>query len=70
MQKREQSKAGGSSPAPTPPKRGRPVGSTSNNIAAANAAAAAAGDSMAPSNLFGPSLQLHTSFIGQFSQHQ
>ncbi|WCJ23900.1 Armadillo repeat-containing protein LFR [Euphorbia peplus] len=71
MQKRDQSKAagaGGSSPAPTPPKRGRPFGSTSNNIAAAAAAAAAAGDSMAPPNLFGPSLQLHTSFIDHNSK--
>ncbi|XP_065863194.1 armadillo repeat-containing protein LFR [Euphorbia lathyris] len=66
MQKRDQSKAAasaGGTPAPAA-KRGRPFGSTSSNIAAA----AAAADSIAPSNLLGPSLQVHTSFIDQNSK--
>ncbi|KAL0423449.1 UNVERIFIED_CONTAM: Armadillo repeat-containing protein LFR, partial [Sesamum radiatum] len=63
MQKREQSKLGGAAGGSAPPaaKRGRPIGSGSNSAAAAaaaTAAAAAAGDSVAPSTLLGPSLQV------------
>jgi hypothetical protein len=60
MQKREQGKsagAAGGATAPTP-KRGRPFGSSNSNAAAAEA--------MAPSNLLGPSLHVHSSFAGQF----
>ncbi|KAJ0975607.1 hypothetical protein J5N97_017572 [Dioscorea zingiberensis] len=63
MQKREPSKAASSGP--TPPKRGRPFGSTAANSAAAAAAAAAVGDSSVPASLFGPSLQLPASFADQ-----
>ncbi|KAJ6911141.1 armadillo repeat-containing protein LFR isoform X1 [Populus alba x Populus x berolinensis] len=59
MQKRDLNKSGGSgggSAAPAP-KRGRPFGSTSGSAAAFSAA-----DSVAPSTLLGPSLQVHTSF--------
>ncbi|XP_039115273.1 armadillo repeat-containing protein LFR isoform X1 [Dioscorea cayenensis subsp. rotundata] len=63
MQKREPNKAAGAGP--TPPKRGRPFGSTAANTAAAAAAAAAVGDSSVPASLFGPSLQLPASFADQ-----
>ncbi|OAY55660.1 armadillo repeat-containing protein LFR [Manihot esculenta] len=63
MQKRDQSKAGGSAGGATAPaaKRGRPFGSTSSNIASSSSG----GDTVAPSNLLGPSLQVHTSFVDQ-----
>ncbi|XP_047334328.1 armadillo repeat-containing protein LFR [Impatiens glandulifera] len=66
MQKREQGKQGGASGSSAPPaaKRGRPFGSGGNNAAAALAAAVSA-DSAAPSNLLGPSLQVHSSFADQ-----
>ncbi|TYI06145.1 hypothetical protein ES332_A10G137600v1 [Gossypium tomentosum] len=59
MQKREQGKSGGAAGgnAAPPPKRGRPFGSTAASIASASAA-----DSVAPSTLLGPSLQIHNSF--------
>ncbi|KAE8718362.1 Armadillo repeat-containing protein LFR [Hibiscus syriacus] len=62
MQKREQGKscgaaAGNGTP---PPKRGRPFGSTAASVASASAA-----DSVAPSTLLGPSLQVHNSFSEQ-----
>lgn len=62
MHKREQGKSGGVSggTTPTPPKRGRPFGSSTNN-----AASAAAADSVAPATLLGPSLQVHSSFSDQ-----
>ncbi|KAE8022622.1 hypothetical protein FH972_008407 [Carpinus fangiana] len=59
MQKREQGKsagAAGGATAPTP-KRGRPFGSSNSNAAAA--------ETMAPSNLLGPSLHVHSSFADQ-----
>ncbi|OVA09872.1 hypothetical protein BVC80_1751g22 [Macleaya cordata] len=62
MQKREQGKFGGAaggSATPTP-KRGRPFGSVNNTAASAGAA-----DSVAPSTLLGPSLQVHSSFADQ-----
>lgn len=63
MQKREQSKvgaaAGGGSGGSTASKRGRPFGSGVGNAAAM---AAASADSIAPSSLLGPSLQVHSSF--------
>lgn len=70
MQKRERelSKGAGSSggSAGSASKRGRPLGSGGSNAAAA--AAAASGDSIAPSSLLGPSLQVHSAFAGQFFQ--
>ncbi|GMN46815.1 hypothetical protein TIFTF001_015985 [Ficus carica] len=62
MQKRELGKSGGAAGGATAPpaKRGRPFGSTSSN--------AAATDTAAPSTLLGPSLQVHSSFAGQFIQ--
>ncbi|XWS08898.1 hypothetical protein CRYUN_Cryun40dG0039900 [Craigia yunnanensis] len=62
MQKREQSKSGGAAggTAAPQPKRGRPIGST-----AVSAASASAADSVAPSTLLGPSLQIHNSFAEQ-----
>uniref|UniRef100_A0A5B7AQ30 Putative armadillo repeat-containing protein LFR n=1 Tax=Davidia involucrata TaxID=16924 RepID=A0A5B7AQ30_DAVIN len=61
MQKRELSKQGGASGGSAAPaaKRGRPIGSGSNN------AAAAADTAAAPSTLLGPSLQVHSSFADQ-----
>ncbi|XP_022875150.1 armadillo repeat-containing protein LFR [Olea europaea var. sylvestris] len=66
MQKREQSKQGGAfgGSAIPAPKRGRPFGSGSNSALAA-AAAATSGDSIAPSTLLGPSLQVHSAFAEQ-----
>lgn len=69
MQKRDLSKLGGAVGGSAPPaaKRGRPIGSGSNSAAlsaAATAAAAASGDSIAPSTLLGPSLQVHSAFAG------
>ncbi|KAJ8764594.1 hypothetical protein K2173_006466 [Erythroxylum novogranatense] len=63
MQKRDLNKSGGLSAGATAPsaKRGRPFGSTAANAAAA----ASSADSAAPSNLLGPSLQVHTSFADQ-----
>uniref|UniRef100_A0A2P2JLX7 SWI/SNF-like complex subunit BAF250 C-terminal domain-containing protein n=2 Tax=Rhizophora mucronata TaxID=61149 RepID=A0A2P2JLX7_RHIMU len=63
MQKRDQSKSGGSAGGATAPsaKRGRPFGSASSSAAAA----ASSGDAAAPSTLLGPSLQVHTSFVDQ-----
>ncbi|KAI5649325.1 hypothetical protein M9H77_35330 [Catharanthus roseus] len=67
MQKRERelSKGAGSSggSAGSASKRGRPLGSGGSNAAAA--AAAASGDSIAPSSLLGPSLQVHSAFAEQ-----
>ncbi|KAK9068203.1 hypothetical protein SSX86_012314 [Deinandra increscens subsp. villosa] len=62
MQKRELGKQGGGSGGSGTPaaKRGRPVGSTASNIAAA-----ALADAAAPSTLLGPSLQIHSSFADQ-----
>ncbi|KAF5775645.1 putative armadillo-like helical, SWI/SNF-like complex subunit BAF250/Osa protein [Helianthus annuus] len=62
MQKRELGKQGGGSGGSGTPaaKRGRPVGSTASNLAAAALAEAAA-----PSTLLGPSLQIHSSFADQ-----
>ncbi|XWS53895.1 hypothetical protein CRYUN_Cryun10bG0039400 [Craigia yunnanensis] len=62
MQKREQGKSGGAAgtTAAPPPKRGRPFGSTAGSVASASSA-----DSVAPSTLLGPSLQIHTSFAEQ-----
>ncbi|KAL8210296.1 hypothetical protein R6Q57_007028 [Mikania cordata] len=62
MQKRELGKQGGGSGGSGPPaaKRGRPIGSTASNMAAAALAEAAA-----PSTLLGPSLQIHSSFADQ-----
>ncbi|GLT78646.1 hypothetical protein SLA2020_501750 [Shorea laevis] len=59
MQKREQGKSGGitGGATPTPPKRGRPFGSTASSAASASGA-----DSVAPATLLGPSLQVHSSF--------
>ncbi|XP_057783320.1 armadillo repeat-containing protein LFR [Salvia miltiorrhiza] len=70
MQKREQNKLGGAAGGSAPPaaKRGRPIGSGSNSAAlsaAATAAAAASGDTIAPSTLLGPSLQVHSAFAEQ-----
>ncbi|KAL3507773.1 hypothetical protein ACH5RR_033155 [Cinchona calisaya] len=66
MQKREQSKVGGGAGGSATPatKRGRPFGSGSSNAAAA-AAAAGSADSIAPSTLLGPSLQVHSAFAEQ-----
>lgn len=69
MQKREQIKLGGAAGGSAPPaaKRGRPIGSGTNHAAlsaVATAAAAASGDSIAPSILLGPSLQVHSAFAG------
>ncbi|XP_025012742.2 armadillo repeat-containing protein LFR isoform X2 [Ricinus communis] len=63
MQKREQNKSGGSAGGATAPsaKRGRPFGSTSSNITSSGSG----GDTVAPLNLLGPSLQVHTSFVDQ-----
>ncbi|KAF2313918.1 hypothetical protein GH714_020533 [Hevea brasiliensis] len=62
MQKRDQNKSAGSAGGATAPaaKRGRPFGSTSSNTASASS-----GDTVAPSNLLGPSLQVHSSFLDQ-----
>lgn len=62
MQKRDQSKLGGSAGGATTPaaKRGRPFGSGGSN-----SAAAAAADAAAPSTLLGPSLHVHSSFADQ-----
>ncbi|XP_076936015.1 armadillo repeat-containing protein LFR-like [Bidens hawaiensis] len=63
MQKRELGKqgGGGNGGSGTPAaKRGRPIGSTASNMAAA-----ALADSAAPSTLLGPSLQIHASFADQ-----
>ncbi|KAI7748644.1 hypothetical protein M8C21_012444, partial [Ambrosia artemisiifolia] len=61
MQKRELKQGGGSGGSGTPAaKRGRPVGSTASNMAAA-----ALADAAAPSTLLGPSLQIHSSFADQ-----
>ncbi|KAM0016208.1 putative armadillo-like helical, SWI/SNF-like complex subunit BAF250/Osa protein [Helianthus debilis subsp. tardiflorus] len=62
MQKRELGKQGGGSGGSGTPaaKRGRPVGSTANNLAAAALAEAATA-----STLLGPSLQIHSSFADQ-----
>ncbi|XP_047952267.1 armadillo repeat-containing protein LFR [Salvia hispanica] len=70
MQKREQIKLGGAAGGSAPPaaKRGRPIGSGTNHAAlsaVATAAAAASGDSIAPSILLGPSLQVHSAFAEQ-----
>ncbi|KAK6161422.1 hypothetical protein DH2020_004803 [Rehmannia glutinosa] len=65
MQKREQNKQGGASGGSATPsaKRGRPFGSGSNSASASAAAvAAASGDTVAPSTLLGPSLQVHSAF--------
>ncbi|KAJ9182197.1 hypothetical protein P3X46_006220 [Hevea brasiliensis] len=63
MQKGDQSKSAGSAGGATAQaaKRGRPFGSTSSNVASASSG----GHTMAPSNLLGPSLQVHTSFVDQ-----
>ncbi|KDP40261.1 hypothetical protein JCGZ_02259 [Jatropha curcas] len=63
MQKRDQNKSSGSAGGATAPaaKRGRPFGSTSNNTSSSGSG----GDAVAPSNLLGPSLQVHTSFVDQ-----
>ncbi|KAL9671736.1 hypothetical protein QQ045_009307 [Rhodiola kirilowii] len=64
MQKRDQSKLGGSAigaSAPAP-KRGRPFGSTSGNNASVT------NEFTAPSSLLGPSLQVHSSFADQNSK--
>ncbi|OAY28026.1 armadillo repeat-containing protein LFR [Manihot esculenta] len=63
MQKRDQNKSAGSAGGATGPaaKRGRPFGSTSSNIASSSFG----GDIVAPSNLLGPSLQVHSSFLDQ-----
>lgn len=65
MQKREQGKSAGAAGGATAPapKRGRPFGSSNSSAAAA---AAAAADTVAPSNLLGPSLHVHSSFAGQY----
>ncbi|XP_022760210.1 armadillo repeat-containing protein LFR-like [Durio zibethinus] len=62
MQKREQGKSGGAAGGTAAPsaKRGRPFGST-----AGGAASAFSADSVAPSTLFGPSLQIQNSFAEQ-----
>ncbi|KAK6161463.1 hypothetical protein DH2020_004844 [Rehmannia glutinosa] len=68
MQKREQNKQGGASGGSATPsaKRGRPFGSGSNSASASAAAvAAASGDTVAPSTLLGPSLQVHSAFAEQ-----
>ncbi|KAF7851109.1 hypothetical protein BT93_L4546 [Corymbia citriodora subsp. variegata] len=64
MQKRDQSKSGGSGggSASTPAKRGRPFGSGSSNSASM---AAAGADAASPSSFLGPSLQVHSSFADQ-----
>ncbi|GMY27288.1 armadillo repeat-containing protein LFR [Fagus crenata] len=64
MQKREQGKSAGAAGGATAPapKRGRPFGSSNSSAAAA---AAAAADTVAPSNLLGPSLHVHSSFADQ-----
>uniref|UniRef100_A0A7N0UE11 SWI/SNF-like complex subunit BAF250 C-terminal domain-containing protein n=2 Tax=Kalanchoe fedtschenkoi TaxID=63787 RepID=A0A7N0UE11_KALFE len=61
MQKRDQSKIGGSAigVAAPAPKRGRPFGSTSSNNALVS------NELTAPSALLGPSLQVHSSFADQ-----
>lgn len=66
MQKREQSKVGGGGSTATPAKRGRPVGSVSQNSAAAVAAAVA--ESIAPSSILGPSLQIPNALSEQNSK--
>ncbi|XVF38320.1 hypothetical protein REPUB_Repub20aG0091200 [Reevesia pubescens] len=62
MQKRDQGKSGGAAggAAAPPARRGRPFGSTAGSAASASAA-----DSLAPSTLLGPSLQIQTSFAEQ-----
>nr|GMD70009.1 armadillo repeat-containing protein LFR-like [Ipomoea batatas] len=62
MQKRDIGKHGGGS-APPAAKRGRPFGSGSGH--ASTAAASAASDSVAPTTLLGPSLQVHSAFAEQ-----
>ncbi|XP_050219616.1 armadillo repeat-containing protein LFR isoform X2 [Mercurialis annua] len=66
MQKREQNKSGGSAGGATSAsgKRGRPFGSSGNNLASSGFG----GDTVAPSNLLGPSLQVHASFLDQNSK--
>lgn len=63
MQKRELGKQGGGSGGSATPaaKRGRPFGSGGSN----SAASLSAPDSVAPSTLLGPSLQVHSAFAGQ-----
>ncbi|KAJ4722566.1 Armadillo repeat-containing protein LFR [Melia azedarach] len=63
MQKRDQSKSGGAAGGAATPaaKRGRPFGSTTGSSGGAGAGA----DSIAPTTLLGPSLQVHSSFVDQ-----
>lgn len=67
MQKRDQNKSAGSAGGATglAAKRGRPFGSTSSNTASSSFG----GDIVAPSNLLGPSLQVHSSFLGCISNY-
>ncbi|XP_031259786.1 armadillo repeat-containing protein LFR-like [Pistacia vera] len=63
MQKREQGKSGGMAGGAAAPaaKRGRPFGSTSGSSSGIGASA----DTVAPTTLLGPSLQVHSSFADQ-----